>query len=137
VAESIVGEKNFAFAVRIVRLYQHLVKTKKEYVMSKQVLRCGTSIGANISEAIYGQSPKDHLAKMYIALKECGETLYWLKLLTATEFLTSKQSHSIMQDALEIHRILQSITKTTKEKIEKQSKITPNSTLHTLHSAFF
>ena len=120
--DSIIGEKSFAFAVRIVRLYQYLVNIKKEYIMSKQVLRCGTSIGANISEALYGQTPKDYLAKMYIALKECGETLYWLKLLTVTEYLSLKQSCSITEDAQELRRILQSITKTTKEKIKKVSR---------------
>jgi TIGR02436 family protein len=112
---SIAGEKSFAFAVRIVRLYQHLVQTRKEYVLSKQVLRCGTSIGANIREALHGQSRKDFHAKMYIALKECSETLYWLELLTATNYLTQIESDSIIQDAKELHRILQSITKTTKE----------------------
>ena len=111
---SIAGEKSFAFAVRIVRLYQHLVQTRKEYVLSKQVLRCGTSIGANIREALHGQSRKDFHAKMYIALKECSETLYWLELLTATDYLTQTESDSIIQDAKELHRILQSITKTTK-----------------------
>ena len=111
---SIAGEKSFAFAVRIVRLYRHLVHTRKEYVLSKQLLRCGTSIGANIREALHGQSRKDFHAKMYIALKECSETIYWLELLTATDFLTQHESDSIIQDAKELHRILQSITKTTK-----------------------
>ena len=111
---SIAGEKSFAFAVRIVRLYQHLVHTRKEYVLSKQLLRCGTSVGANIREALHGQSRKDFHAKMYIALKECSETLYWLELLTATDYLTQNESDSIIQDAKELHRILQSITKTTK-----------------------
>ena len=80
-------EKSFAFAVRIVRLYKYLCDEKKEFVLSKQLLRSGTSIGANIVEAQQGQSRKDFLSKMNVALKECAETKYWIELLVAADYL--------------------------------------------------
>ena len=80
-ADSVAKQKSMAFAKRMVKLYQYLTTEKKEFVMSKQLLRSGTSIGANIAEAVYGSSRKDFTAKLYIALKECAETLYWLELL--------------------------------------------------------
>ena len=115
--EDTVFEKSKSFAVRIIRLYKHLTETKKEFVMSKQVLRSGTSIGANIAEAQNAISKGDFLAKMYLAFKECNETIYWLELLTETEYLTQKEYDSVNADAVELKKILSSITKTARENI--------------------
>ena len=93
-----------AFAVRIVKLYKFLTEEKKEFVISKQILRSGTSIGANIAEAQSAFSKKDFLAKMYVSFKECTETLYWLELLFETEYLTKEQYTSIFNDAAEIKK---------------------------------
>ena len=111
-----VNQKSRYFAVRIVRLYQYLAKEKKEFILSKQLLRSGTSIGANIAESECAFSRKDFLSKMYIAFKECNETLYWLDLLHDTDFLTDSEYTSIYTDCKELHRILASITKTIREK---------------------
>jgi len=108
-----------AFAVRIVRLYQFLCQEKKEYIMSKQLLRSGTSIGANAHEAFNGQSNKDFLSKMYIAYKEASETEYWLLLLQKTEYLTKNQGENIMADCVELKKILTAIIKTSKSRQEK------------------
>lgn len=110
--ENVVFEKSKAFAIRIVKLYKHLNDNKNEYVMSKQLLRSGTSIGANIAEAECGISKKDFLAKMYIAFKECSETKYWLELLFATEYLNEAEYNSIITDCDELLKLLTSITKT-------------------------
>ena len=107
-----VAQKSRRFAVRVVRLYQHLVNEKKEYVLSKQLLRSGTSIGANVAESECAFSRKDFLAKMYVAFKECNETLYWLDLLHDTDYLTSSEYTSISSDCKELHKMLSSITKT-------------------------
>jgi four helix bundle protein len=112
--ENAVAEKSFSFAIRVVKLCQHLCDTKKEYVLSKQLLRSGTSIGANVSEAQKGQSKRDFQAKMYIALKECSETIYWIRLLTATEYLTEKEQSSILADCVELEKLLTAITKSVK-----------------------
>ena len=96
----------------IVKLYQYLTGEKKELVMSKQLLRCGTSIGANIAEAVYGSSRKDFTTKLYIALKECAETLYWLELLHESEYLTSPMYTSLYSDCEELRKILSASTKT-------------------------
>lgn len=116
--QSIVAEKSFSFAVRIVKLYQYICNNKKEYVLSKQLLRSGTSIGANIQEALNGQSKRDFLSKMNIALKEAGETQYWIRLLTATEILTEKESWSILDDCTELLKMLTSIVKTTSSNLQ-------------------
>lgn len=113
-AESIVKIKSFEFAKRIISLYQYLTDEKKEYILSKQLLRSGTSIGANIVEAECGISRKDFLAKMYISFKECAETKYWLELLYSSDYLNEKEYTSIMNDCEELRKILSSITKTTK-----------------------
>ena len=115
---SVIREKSFDFAVRIVRLYQYQCHEHKEYVLSKQLLRAGTSIGANVNEAKHGQSRKDFLSKMNIALKEAVETEYWIRLLQKTDYLTTKQAESILHDCDEIIRILHAIVKTTKSDIE-------------------
>jgi len=111
--------KSKNFAIRIVKLYSYLRETKQEFVLSKQLLRSGTSIGANVVEASCGFSRKDFLAKAYIAFKECAETIYWLELLHETEYLTDYEFNSIYNEAVELSKILSSITKTVKE--------TPNS----------
>ena len=109
-----IAGKTFQFAVRIVRLCQYLQQEKKEFVLSRQLLRSGTSIGANIAEAKQGQSRADFISKSSIALKEAAETSYWLRLLHATEYLTDLQYASIAEDCTEIEKILTSIIQTTK-----------------------
>ena len=106
--------KSKDFAIRIVNLYKYLTEDKNEYVLSKQLLRSGTSIGANVTEAECGFSKKDFLAKMYIAFKECAETKYWLELLYSTNYITEKEYNSILSDCEELLKLLSSITKTTK-----------------------
>lgn len=119
--ESIVYNKAFEFAIRIVNLYKYLVLEKKEFIMSRQVLKSGTSIGANIKEALQGQSKRDFLSKMNIALKEASETDYWLKLLIATNYI-NKGAESILKDCLELNKMLISIVKTTKEQLSIENK---------------
>ena len=111
---NIVEEKNFEFSVRTVNLYKYLTAQKQEFVMSKQLLRSGTSIGANISEAQQAQSPMDFLSKMSIALKESYETDYWLRLLHSTEYLNKDEYDSIITDCRAISKLLVSIVKSTK-----------------------
>ncbi|MBD2152484.1 four helix bundle protein [Pseudanabaena sp. FACHB-1277] len=113
-SDNLVQQKSYAFALRIVRLYQHLTNTKKEYVLSKQILRSGTSIGANVEEAIGGQSKADFISKLSIAYKEARETSYWLRLLKDTDYLTQKEFESIYPDVEELCRIIGSIQKSTK-----------------------
>lgn len=103
------------FAVRIVNLYKYLAKEKSEYILSKQLLRSGTSIGANVNESVLAQSTADFVAKMPIALKEAGETEYWIKLLEKTDYLSKAQAGSILKDCEELIKILVSILKTTKQ----------------------
>ena len=115
--ENIARNKSKSFAVRIVNLYKHLCDEKKEYVLSKQVLRSGTSIGANLAEAEYAISEKDFLAKVYIALKESAETVFWLELLFQTEYLTETEYNSINEDALALLKMLKATTKTLSTKL--------------------
>lgn len=110
-----VSEKSFEFAVRVVNLYKYLIKEHKEFVMARQILRCGTSIGANIAEAQKGQSKADFTAKMQIALKEACETEYWLRLLCRTEYITKEQYTSMNQNVDELISMLSAICKTAKE----------------------
>ena len=114
--DNAVVDKSFEFAVRIVNLYKYLSHEQKEYTLSKQLLCCGTSIGANVSEAQRGQSKADFAAKMCIALKEANETDYWLKLLCRTEYLTEKQYRSILTDMQELLGLLTAICRTTNTK---------------------
>jgi len=114
--ENVIVDKSKLFAVRIINLYKYLSNEKREYVLSKQILRSGTSIGANVKEAIRGQSKADFYAKMNIALKESSETEYWLELLYETDYLTEQQFKSIYPDCQELIKILMSITKTQNEK---------------------
>lgn len=104
--ENLLIDKSVAFAARIVKLHQHLLKVKKEVIISKQIVRSGTSIGANINEANYGQSKADFVSKMHIALKETAETEYWLKLLHMSGYIDDKMCDSLLEDCLEIKRIL-------------------------------
>ncbi len=110
--ENIIQIKSYAFAVRIVKVYQYLCEEKKEYVLSKQLLRSGTSIGANIEEAIGGQSGKDFYAKLTIAYKEARETHYWVRLLTDTYYLSKEENESLLYDIDELLKIIGSIQKT-------------------------
>ena len=112
--KSIVYEKAFKFSIRIVNLYKYLKENKHEYIMSKQLMRCGTSIGANIAEGLEGQSKKDFIAKLYIALKESSESRYWINLLTATGYLEPNEEESLEKDLDEIIKMLTSIIKTAK-----------------------
>lgn len=116
-SENVVFIKSKVFAVRIVKLYQYLCETKKEYVLSKQLLRSGTGIGANIAESTCAMSDKDFLAKIYIVFKECAETQYWLELLYDTDYLMEKEYISISEDCIELKKLLSSISKTAKEKV--------------------
>ncbi len=114
-ADSIVKQKSMDFAIRIVRLYQYLRKEHHEYVMSKQILRSGTSIGANIAEALYGSSRKDFVAKLQIAEKEASETLYWLELLHRSDYIPNNLYHSLSSDCKEIFAILAATIKSCGE----------------------
>lgn len=108
-------DKSLKFAARIVKLYQFLIKEKKESVISKQILRSGTSIGANANEAAYGVSKADFIAKMQISLKETAETEYWLRLLILSEYIEERHGESILNDCLEIKKMLIASLKTAKE----------------------
>ncbi len=112
--DSIAKLKSLAFAKRIVKLYQYLQKEHHEYVMSKQILRSGTSIGANIAEALYGSSRKDFAAKLQIAEKEASETLYWLELLNSCNYLPDNLYQSLRRDCNELLAILAASIKSTK-----------------------
>ena len=118
---SVMTEKSFSFALRIVKLYQHLSGKKKEFVLSKQVLRSGTSIGANVEESRGAQSSPDFQAKISIAYKEARETSYWLRLLYASKYLTERQFASLHADCEELIRILGSAQLTIKTKLQKGS----------------
>jgi len=114
--DSIVASKSFDFATNIINLCRELSIYKKETVLSKQLLRSGTSIGANVREALKGQSRRDFLSKMYIALKEANEAEYWLELLIATNYLDKQKGKEILEQCREVCKILNSIVKTTRMK---------------------
>lgn len=118
---SIVQEKSRDFTSRIIKMHQYLQQIKREFVMSKQLLRSGTSIGANISEALCAQSKKDFYAKMYIAYKESSETLYWIDMLFKNGYITDVQHESIRKDSLELVKMLSAITKTQNNPKSRQS----------------
>ncbi|MCU0467108.1 MAG: four helix bundle protein [Arcicella sp.] len=119
--DSIIRQKTFDFAIRVVNLYKYIVTDKKEYVLSKQLLRSGTSIGANVNEALYGQSKRDFISKLHISIKEASETKYWLELLNATGYLDEKEYNSIANDNVEILKILTSIIKTSKQNLDNEN----------------
>ncbi|MFA5383814.1 MAG: four helix bundle protein [Eubacteriales bacterium] len=123
--ENTVKYKSKCFAIRIIRLYKFLTETKKEFVLSKQLLRSGTSIGSNLAEAECSISRKDFLAKIYIALKESAESLYWLELLHETKYISDTEFQSVYDDCIEIKKMLMATTKTMANK---------NSTLNSQNS---
>ena len=110
--ENVIKDKSKSFALRIIRLYKYLCDEKHEYVLSKQILRSGTSIGANVREAQRGQSKPDFYAKLFVALKEADETAYWLELLHESEYIDQSAFESVYADCDEIIKLLTSITKT-------------------------
>ena len=116
--ENAIQKKSMEFSIRIVRLYKYLSKEKKEYTLSKQMLRSGTSVGANAREGKYAQSREDFISKMSIALKEASETEYWLELMNKTGYLSNGEYESIEKDCQEMLKILTGIVKSTKEKKE-------------------
>ena len=107
--------RGLLFAARIIKLHKFLITSKKETIIAKQIVRSGTSIGANINEANYGQSKADFIAKLHIALKETAETEYWLRLLILSEYITSDMGNSLLKDCLEIKRILIASINTAKQ----------------------
>lgn len=115
-------DKSIDFGARIIKLHRYLVQTKHEAVLSKQILRSGTSIGANVNEAQYGNSKADFIAKLHIALKETAETEYWLNLLKKSDYLDENMAASVLNDCLEIKRILISSINTTKGNQEKSKE---------------
>jgi len=115
-SESIVGKKSFEFAVNIVRFYKRIIVDKKEFTLSKQLLRSGTSVGANIREALNAQSRMDFIHKLSISQKECDETLYWLELLYATDYISKEEFEGLSAQATELLKIIRSIIITTKNK---------------------
>ena len=114
-----IEERSLGFAIRIVKLKDYLVKEIKEYELAKQILKSGTGIGANIAEAQQAQSKADFLSKMNIALKECTETKYWLRVLKGSKKLTEHEFESVYNECVEIEKILSAIVKTTKSRLEK------------------
>ena len=118
--KSILQEKSFAFAVRIVNFHKYLVSEKKEYVLSKQLLRSGTNPGAMVREAFNAESDKDFIHKLSIGQKEIGETIYWIELLNATDFLTEKEFQTLHRDATEILKLLGSSILTKKKNMNKR-----------------
>jgi four helix bundle protein len=117
--ESILKTKSYDFALRILKLHRHLIQESKEFVLAKQVLRSGTSVGANIEEANQAQSPQDFIHKLSIALKEASETNYWLRLLRDGDILDAKLANSILGDCEEIQRMLTASIKTSKANLSK------------------
>ena len=113
-AENTIVTKSKAFALRIIKLYKYLCSKKREFVMSEQIMRSGTSIGANVREATRAQSTPDFISKMNIALKEAEETCYWLELLHESEYLDERAFNSLYNDCMELLKILASIVKTSR-----------------------
>lgn len=120
--ESNIRNKSFGFAVRVVKLYQYLIAEKKEFVLSKQLLRSGTSVGAMVREAEHSESKADFIHKMAIAQKEINESIYWLELMYETEFLNKSEFESLNNDAVELIKILTTIIKSTKQNLTTNHK---------------
>ncbi len=116
--QNIVADKSIAFAIRMIKAYQFLCKEQHEYIISKQMVRSGTSIGANVCEAEHAESKADFVHKMSIALKEANETNYWLLLLNKSEYINSNEYDSIHKECDELIRLLATIVKTTKKSIQ-------------------
>ncbi|MET3027563.1 four helix bundle protein [Flavobacterium sp. UW10123] len=123
---NIVRNKSFDFAIRIVKLYQYLNNNKKEFILAKQLLRSGTSVGAMIREAEHAESKSDFIHKFAIAQKEANETVYWLELLKATDYLNEKEFENIYNDAITILKLITSILKTSKKQSEVKKLTTNN-----------
>ena len=119
--ENIVVQKSYDFSLKIVRLYKDLIEKKKDYVISRQILRSGTAIGSNVEEAIGGQSKKDFVAKLSIAYKEARETHYWLRILRDSDFMEKEQAEEFLKDCDELMRIIGSIQKTIKSQLSLQN----------------
>jgi four helix bundle protein len=117
--KNILQEKSFLFAIRIIKLYQYLVSNKKEFVLSKQLLRSGTSIGASIREAQNAESKADFIHKLSVAQKECDETIYWLELINSTGYINEKEFKSISVEANELLKMIRSAIITSKKLIHK------------------
>ena len=113
-SDNIIKDKSYNFSLKIIKIYQELTKDRKEFIISKQLIRSGTSIGANIEEAIGAQSRKDFISKISISYKETRETLYWLHILTDSDFLNKQQSDTLIYDCEELLKIIGSILKTSK-----------------------
>jgi len=113
--ENVILDKSYDFSLRIIKLYRYLGKEKKEFVLSKQVLRSGTAIGANVEEAVGAQSKKDFVAKISIAYKEARETMYWIRLLRDSRYIDSKGAKSLLKDCEELCRIIGSIQRISKD----------------------
>ena len=118
--ENVLLDKSFKFAVKVVNLYKYLCDTKKEFTLSKQLLRSGTSIGANINEAQDAQSKNDFISKLSISLKEARESKYWIELLKETDYLSDKEADNLIKDLVEVIKLLVSIIKSTKENNAKK-----------------
>ena len=118
--DNILHVKSKAFAIRVINTFKYLQINKKEFVLSKQMLRSGTAIGALIKESEFAQSKKDFLNKLYISLKEANETQYWIELLFETEYITKFEFDSLNDDCLELIKLLVSITKTVKQNLDNE-----------------
>ena len=114
--DSVIQRKSKAFALRVIKLYRYLNEQKNEHIISRQLLRCGTSIGANAKEAMYALSKADFTAKLFIAQKECAETEYWLELLYGSEYINKNEFDSIYEDCRELMNMIVASTKTLQEK---------------------
>jgi len=117
--QNLIQEKSFQFAIHVVKVYQKIVKDKKEYVISKQMLRAGTSVGANVEEAIGGQSEKDFMAKLTIAYKEARETQYWARLLLGTGYLEEEEGRNLLDESESMKKIISSILLTMKNRLNQ------------------
>ena len=120
--ENLIQQKSYSFALRIIKLYSYLTENKKEYVLSKQILRSGTSIGANVEEALGAQSKSDFIAKLSIAYKEARETSYWIRLMRDSDYLENDLAESILNDCTELINIITAILKSAKGRNEKTMK---------------
>jgi len=116
--QNIIKEKSFAFAIRVIKMYNFLKENKKEFILSKQLMRSGTSIGAMVREAINAETSKDFIHKLSIAQKECDETCYWLELLKEVNYISEKEFISIYNDTVELLKIIRSIIIKSKQKLE-------------------
>ena len=115
---NLIQDKSYKFALRIVKMYKYLVDEKKDFIISRQILRCGTSIGANIEESIGAQSKKDFFAKLTIAYKEARETHFWIRLLSDSNFISTKVSKSLLDDCVELLKIITAIQKSIRKNLD-------------------